>query len=75
MSAKKRAEPDDRPYDIGQWNGLPRYQCRLCQFDTLDEDAIKRHLEDRHWPRPVTQPVAVPLYDRFGNLISEREVT
>ncbi|MGE5553297.1 MAG: hypothetical protein ACM3XZ_05160 [Betaproteobacteria bacterium] len=80
MSKKKRAAEDSQPaeerqYDLGQWNGLPQYRCRLCPFDTLDEAAMKRHIEERHTVRPATVPVEVPLLDRFGNPITEREVS
>jgi len=61
-------------YTVSRWKGLTQYRCRMCPFDTLDEKTIIRHIQERHAPKSERKPVVVPIYDRFGNLIREREV-
>ena len=61
-------------YTVGKWHDLPVYQCTACPFDSLKREEAERHYEDRHVPKTQTKPVQVPVYDRFGNLITEREV-
>jgi t-SNARE complex subunit (syntaxin) len=39
------------PYILGTWKGLPRYQCPLCPFDTLDEATALDHFR-QHSERP-----------------------
>lgn len=74
-SGQAAAQPQDTEhYTVGAWKGLPQYRCRHCPFDTLHEKTIRRHVIERHVARPARQPVTVPIYDRFGNLITEREV-
>lgn len=63
-------------YTIGQWKGLPRYQCNVCAFDTLHEDVIIEHVTQAHMAPPVQTRVVPGIVDRFGNpVIIEEEVT
>lgn len=57
-------------YSIGKWKGLNQYKCNLCPFDSLNERAIKDHIIDRHFPRPVAPKVKPEIFDRFGNKIN-----
>lgn len=67
---------DALPYTMGTWNGLDQWKCRYCRWDTLEgEAAVMAHYQGAHAPKPPrTRVVALPLVDRFGNVI-EREVT
>lgn len=55
-------------YDVGKWNNQPLYNCRECPYDTLDEQAMQRHVEAHQAP-PAPEEVQVVLLDRFGNVI------
>jgi len=75
MPKKPEPQQPDLPYEAGTWNKLPRWQCKLCSWDTLEgEAAMLQHIMERHAPAPERVPLKVPLYDRYGNLIEEREV-
>ncbi|MCI0550519.1 MAG: hypothetical protein L0287_06165 [Anaerolineae bacterium] len=40
-------QPTEEPqigYTVGSWAGRPQYQCKECQFETLDLDAMLEHL-------------------------------
>lgn len=74
MPKKLRAEEPEQPYIVGRWNDLPNYQCLQCSFATTDLVVMERHIDERHAPPPTTVTVTVPIYDRFGNLVTEREV-
>ena len=60
-------------FEIGQWKGLPNYQCKECPWSTLHIDAANEHYKTFHAPGAVKVPVTVPILDRFGNRIGERE--
>lgn len=64
---------EDPDYSISQWNGLPNYECRHCPWSTLDSALIELHAYQQHRIRDAQRPIAIPLYDRFGNLIRESE--
>lgn len=34
------------PYRVGTWAGRPNYECRLCQFSTLNRATMNDHLTD-----------------------------
>lgn len=55
-------------YDVGRWNNQPLYNCRECPYDTLDEQAMQRHVETHRAP-PAPEEVQVVLLDRFGNVV------
>ncbi len=60
-------------WEMGQWNGLPRYQCRYCAFDSLEVETIARHYQERHAPPLPPPPPPRPLiFDRFGNPLEGR---
>ena len=74
---KKKDEQDKlaEHFETGQWKGLPRWQCRLCRFDTLEsEERIREHLVKVHFPPPVVRREPLPLVDRFGNQIIKEVV-
>lgn len=65
----------EKGYRENRWNGLPHFECQKCPFDTLDEAAMVAHVET-HEP-PKTRPIhpQVLAVDRFGNPITEIEVS
>lgn len=60
-------------YDVGRWNNQPLYNCRECPYDTLDEQAMQRHVETHRAP-PAPEEVQVVLLDRFGNVMGTETV-
>lgn len=54
-------------YDVGTWNKQPLYNCRLCPFDTLDEQQMLEHQMVHAAPPPVEE-VQVVLLDKWGNV-------
>jgi len=73
MGKKKNLENwIEGKYRIGTWDKFPNYECLLCPYSTLDEEAMVRHLTLVHAPPPEPQAeTKTPRYDRFGNLIEE----
>lgn len=71
MAEKKKSS---KKYEIGEWKGMKQYKCLLCPFDTLHRDVIEKHIAERHTPKKEVKKLKVPIYDRFGNLVTEREV-
>ena len=69
----KALEPQS--WTEGRWKGLPHYQCNACPYDTLHLEIIQSHIADRHTERTTRSPVTAPLVDRFGNQITEMEVS
>lgn len=63
-------------YRMGSWKGLPQWQCRFCQWDTVESaEVMLLHYATTHGPQaPARKRVALPLVDARGNPI-EREVT
>lgn len=58
-------------FTLGKWGSHDRWACDLCPFDTLDgEGVIMAHLEQVHYPAPPPEPVLIPVYDRWGNLVT-----
>lgn len=53
-------------YSISQWNGITKYQCNYCLFDTLKLHRIEEHLEEH---APQQEKRSFVLYDRHGNQI------
>lgn len=54
----------------GEWNGMPRWQCKLCPFDSMaGRDVVVQHILTRHFPpQPRPGQAGTPLLvDRFGN--------
>lgn len=65
-------EEEALPYVMGQWHGMPQWKCRMCAFDTLDgEEAILAHIVARHVTVEAPKPRLIPVYDRWGNLVSK----
>lgn len=57
------------PYELSSWNGIPRFQCRECAWDTVEGlDHFMTHWRGVHEvlpPPPAPPPLIVT--DRFGN--------
>lgn len=73
--APVRKSDEERGYKENAWNGMPHYECLQCPFDTMVEDDMLVHVQEMH--NPVTRryvPVSQQIYDRFGNVITERRV-
>lgn len=54
------------------WNGIERFACVYCQWDTLDgETAAADHVVAEHRPQVADPSLrrAVPIFDKHGNLI------
>jgi predicted methyltransferase len=62
-----------REYRIRKWKDFNNYICNYCDFRTLDLAKMQNHIQERHRAKPKKEPVKVPIYDRFGNLIKYRE--
>lgn len=62
-------------YTEGQWKGEKNYECRRCPYKTLALDRMTEHIMRRHSPKEPVVPVEQPIYDRFGNRITERPPT
>lgn len=61
---------DNGIYRVGQWSGLPNYECLFCPFATLNEQEAIEHFASRHGPQmqPVEQPSGLVLVaDKRGN--------
>lgn len=62
-------------WNTGMWKGKRNWECKHCEYATLDKEAMETHYQDEHAPTPRRkEPVNVTIYDRFGNPITEREV-
>lgn len=75
--SKPAEEPVTEPtaevplYTTNTWNGLPRWACTQCPWDTLDgEEAMLEHIAEAHTPPPPVVSRIIPVYDRFGNLVN-----
>lgn len=71
---KRQSEADSiaLPYTVGEWKGLPRWQCNLCPFDTLaGEEAILEHIYKVHMPPQQPERPQILKADRFGNPVEE----
>lgn len=70
-TAKSPLDPIADLYEVGQWKGMPRWQCKLCPWDTLEgEEVIRKHIVTTHMaPPPKEEPKQVLVADRFGNVV------
>lgn len=48
--------------DTEKWNGIQKFECEQCPFDSLDLDAIKEHITKAHVipEKMPTEPVPAP---------------
>lgn len=44
-------------YTTGKWQGAELHQCDACQFNTLDQSTIERHVRNVH-PEGEAAPAA-----------------
>src|SRR5574341_2047842 len=51
---------DELPYTIGSWAGKPQYQCKHCEFDSLNFDVMLEHLIVVHVVVPIKEPTPPP---------------
>jgi len=61
VKAKKAtvADPLGDLFEVGTWRGRPRWQCRVCPWDTLKgEGAVREHIVSVHLIhiRPLHSP-------------------
>lgn len=57
-------------YQESKWNGLDRYACKLCTFDTVDGiGAMELHLLTEHFQQPAPTPPVIATATRFGKVI------
>jgi len=51
-----------KPYTLTFWKGsIPVYNCTLCPFDTMSQDAFWKHWIEKHSrPEVTTSGVALP---------------
>jgi hypothetical protein len=52
--------PDESRWIVGQWSGLPNYECKECPFSTLDLPKIEEHIAKVH-----TEAEAEPARRRY----------
>lgn len=66
----------EQGYVVKQWHGIDVYQCIFCPADNMEEWILRQHVIDQHiTPASAPSvPMSVPVYDRHGNLITERRV-
>lgn len=53
----------EQSWDLGSWCGHTQFKCRECPYDTLSEDAIKKHVEAHEaakWRPLVASPLVGP---------------
>lgn len=62
-------EPENEWYTIGVWGEFPNYECRHCEFATLDLDTMEDHSFRKHYHPEGWVPE--PEYDLDGNLITQ----
>jgi hypothetical protein len=77
VEKSQEGEKSQLPYTLGKWKGLRQWRCRLCQWDTLvDEAEMLAHIQEKHAPRArQTVTTELPFVDRYGNPIKiETEV-
>ena len=55
---------DENNWTIGQWSGLPNYECKACPFSTLDLPVMEEHQKERHSPKPEA-PVGAQSRKRY----------
>ncbi len=72
--AKKKSKQQEKVsqqtpehYRVGEWKGMPKYECAYCAFDALSKAAIEEHYQARHVPPPPPPKPHIPVYDRWGN--------
>jgi hypothetical protein len=61
---------------VKKWRKLPVYGCSACNFETMNEDAMKLHVRTVHVKRPKNfkPPQPEPMRDRFGCPVSRVSV-
>lgn len=59
-------------FTLGSWKECPNYSCNYCQWSGVEKVRAQDHFIDKHMSRPKSVVVEAKIYDRFGNLITER---
>lgn len=62
----------EKEYRLDSWKGVAIYRCEHCYFDCETLEEMKSHIEKTHRETKPRKPMAVTIYDRFGNPIKER---
>ncbi len=63
----------NKGYKKDKWKGHTKFNCDYCEFDTLDEEKIKAHIQREHTKPPKREPEKIPMKDRFGNAIVDHK--
>jgi hypothetical protein len=75
---KREAVRAEAAYTEGVWNGIPTYQCDLCQYDSMDERAVQLHILAEHPEQMrgaqaermrLIQELQAIQHDAFGNRV------
>ena len=61
-------------FTLGSWKGHPNYSCRHCSWSGIEKIRAMDHYTGNHMALPKSKTIGAKIYDRFGNLITEREV-
>ncbi len=61
-------------FTLGSWKGHPNYSCLHCSWSGIEKIRATDHYTGNHMALPKSKTVGAKIYDRFGNLITEREV-
>jgi hypothetical protein len=49
MAPEPAVDPEQQPFVLRTWNGLPQWRCRFCAWDTLKGEATALvHFINRH---------------------------
>lgn len=78
MAKKAKTAPTEKEkkqgYWTNEWRGIQKYNCVHCSFDSFDLTVMLDHLKQHHPPPSERVPVKVPLYNRYGKLITHKEI-
>ena len=66
-----KSEQEDPGYTKGKWGGFDQFQCNYCAFDSLHENVIKEHIQDKHRAIPEIKKIESPILDRYGNKLEK----
>lgn len=58
--------PEESRWTVGQWSGLPNYECKECPFSTLDLPLMEEHIVKVHSTQITSEaePVRSRRYKR-----------
>lgn len=56
---------EETKWTVGQWGGLPNYECVDCPFSTLDLEKMVEHRNTVHSPAPEPAPESAEPRRRY----------